>query len=309
MFIGILNTMKQGGWRKSSSGFTIVETLIVLTITTLLFFVAATYISGKQNRTQFTTGINSLKQQLQQLINQSATGYYPNSGDFACQGNPYGNRISFVSSATAQGTNSGCILLGKVIQFGTGTADEEQSTLGILPLAGNQYANANGDSVTAIANTQIRAIYPAGTESDVPTSSATTDAMRGNISVAVSNPDCPGIGPICYTDSATNTKVRAGAIAFVSGGADGSLVTTEDDNVQSGSQQISLYGVEDSVPNQPLNQTSLHIGNNPIKPALGLKSASSVSICIASSSTEQSGLFVIDAGLHVTLSVRTGKTC
>ena len=50
--------MNRGGRNTSIQGFTIVETLIVLAVTSALFFAATLYINGQQNRTDFQVGID-----------------------------------------------------------------------------------------------------------------------------------------------------------------------------------------------------------------------------------------------------------
>ena len=98
-----------------NTGFTIVEVMIVLAITGGLFISAAVMISGRTNKAQFEQSINQITAQLRQSINEVSTGYYPNRG-FQCQAN--GATVSITAGTTEQGTNSGCMLLGKALQFG-----------------------------------------------------------------------------------------------------------------------------------------------------------------------------------------------
>ena len=76
--------MKQGGYPKGTGGFTIVETLIVLAVSGLLLISAIVMISGRTNKTQFTTAANDLKQSLEQVINEISSGYFPNANNFQC---------------------------------------------------------------------------------------------------------------------------------------------------------------------------------------------------------------------------------
>ncbi len=109
--------------QRQQSGFTIVETLIVLAVTLVVFLTVVTSISGRQNKTEFSQGINDAQNQIQQIISEVSTNYYPNGGQFRCQ--RAGNALSITAGSAAQGTNQGCIFIGKVIQFGPDTSREQ----------------------------------------------------------------------------------------------------------------------------------------------------------------------------------------
>lgn len=293
---------------KRQAGFTIVEVMIVLAVTGIMFVAAATTINGRQNETEFTTAINALQQRLQQIANETASGFYPNSGNFICTGSSTG-AATFTAGSNQQGTNGGCIFMGKAIQFGLGTGTNANS-LGILPLVGNQYQSGTLTPVLTVAQARPRAVYPGASESGVPDTSS-TDYMENGLTVAASNNDCgSGLGGICYTDNVTGTKVATGVLAFVSGDSKGNITALDGSgNVQAGSQQLSLYGVSSSAPNQTRAQATDAIGGTSNPYVSHLSPASSASVCIASGTTNQSGLFTIDSGLHVTLIIRSGTAC
>jgi hypothetical protein len=135
--------------------------------------------------------------------------------------------------------------------------------------------------------------------------------MGGGLTVAVSNNFCGvGLGGMCYVDNFTSTKTATGIVAFVAGDSQGNITSTDSSgNLQAGSEQLSLYGVSGGAPNKSLAQASTAVGGTVAPYVSHLKAASSVSICIVSSATNQSGLFTIDGGLHVSLSVKVGSTC
>ena len=302
--------MKQGG--EKAGGFTIVEVLIVLVVTSALLVSAVLLVGGRQNRTQFMTGINSFQQELQQVINETASGYYPSRGDFVCSGNATGapTFTSVGAGSAQQGTNGGCIFLGKVVAFGT---DTDKSKLGIVPIVGNQ-TNGSSASLT-VASSNPRAIYPAtGEGAGYVPSISVLDVMQNGLTVAQSNTaaGCPaspnGIAGMCYISS-LGVKTPTGAIAFLAGDSTGNLAATDGNNLQSGTQQLSLYGVKSASPNKSLNDTSQAVGNYIGSLTSNLEVAQSASICIASATTKQSGLITIDSGLNVTLQVKDGSTC
>jgi len=302
--------MTKGGCQEASGGFTIVETMIVLAVTGMLFVSAALAINGRQNKTEFTTAINALQQQLQQVINETSSGYYPNNGTFTCKGDITGTGpVTFSNTANQQGANGGCIFMGKAIQFGLDTGTNA-STLGILPLVGNQYLPGSFDPILTVTDARPRAASPGNGESGIPDTS-TTEFMQNGLTVATSNGDCGvGLGGICYTDSTSGTKQATGIVAFVSGDGKGNITSNDTSgNLQPGSQQLSLYGVASSTPNKSLAQASTYIGGTTTPYVSQLKASSSASICIASATTNQSGLFTIDSGLHVTLTIKGGTVC
>jgi hypothetical protein len=315
--------MKQGGHQKVSgrfwgktreSGFTIVETLIVLAVSGSLFVSAVVLISGRQGKTEFSTAINSLQQQLQQVVNETASGYYPNRGDFKCSGS--GGALTFMGVSNGQGTNSGCIFLGNAVQVGLGSGKESQ--LGLLPLVGLQY-QAGTSAVQQISQTKLRAVYPANlTESGFD--ATTIDQMQYGLAPAASNrsSDCGGgtgiPGGMCYVKN--NVPARTGIMAFVSGDSAGNIVATNSNGDLAGSQVFSLYAVTYNAgggntggTNEDLTSASKAIGNNAAFTSSGLVAVDKVSICVASATTDQSGLLTIDSGLHVNLQIKSGTVC
>ncbi len=97
-------------------GYTIVEVLIFLAISSLMFLLAAGFISGKQSAVEFKQGMNDINTQIGSVVNDVANGQYPPSATFTCTAPPLSPPV-FTAATTAQGSNGGCIFLGKVMQF------------------------------------------------------------------------------------------------------------------------------------------------------------------------------------------------
>ncbi len=114
------------------SGFTIVETLIVLVVTGSLFIGAATLIGGRQNRTQFSQAARTVQAEIQQAIDEVSAGYYQSTLEIKCEALATGPQLT--TAATPQGTNKDCIFLGKVLQFGVHNTDPQ--VYNIYTLAG-----------------------------------------------------------------------------------------------------------------------------------------------------------------------------
>lgn len=122
-----------------TAGFTIVETMIVLAVTGLLFVTIAASMSGRQAKAEFQTASGDIRDSLQQIIGEVQTGYYPNNGTFTCSDS--GGQINIqpnMGGGGQQGTNQGCVFIGKVIQFDS----PGQGTYNSIPVVGLQSANS-----------------------------------------------------------------------------------------------------------------------------------------------------------------------
>ncbi|MET1032944.1 MAG: type II secretion system protein, partial [Candidatus Saccharimonadales bacterium] len=148
----IIERMKGG---KKARGFTVIETMIVLAVTGGLFLAIAVTLSGRQQRTQFEQGINDIRAQLQQVINDVGTGFYPSLTNFRCTAGASGPVM--VTGTTNQGENTGCIFMGKAMQFGVNGTDPEQFLT--YSVAGLQ-RTTTGDEVATYAQAQPRVISP-----------------------------------------------------------------------------------------------------------------------------------------------------
>jgi len=259
---------------QGKDGFTIVETLIVLAVTSALFVSIAATIVGRQGRAQFMTGINDVKQHLQQIINETESGYYPNNGNFQClAGTP--PQINGVSG-NSLGTNGDCIFLGNVIYFGKGQPD---TVFSIYPIAGNR--QKSGANVTSLDDAWPTAIAPGTSTNSGTPDDSTTYTMPNGLTFAWAR--APGF----------NT---AAALGFL---------TTVD-----GSQKFSLYkfgnpwGTPGSTGDivDDINNATTGAGTT-ITPQGG-----PLNVCIASGTTNQSGLITFSQDLAVTLQIKDGST-
>lgn len=136
MIARVANIARRQRHVRQSSGFTIVETMIVLAVTGVLFVSVMAVMSGKQSKTQFNQAMNSLKTQVEQVIGEVQSGYFPDTGGFSCIG---GN---LTGGSSAQGTNVDCVFLGKVIQF---NKDDDFNYV-VYPVSGLKDATSITDS-------------------------------------------------------------------------------------------------------------------------------------------------------------------
>lgn len=263
-----------GGYRRAEYGFTIVETLIVLAVSAMLVGSAIFLISGRTNKTEFTTATNDLKQQLQQIINETATGYFPNSSSFTCAQNG-GNMPKLTNASSQQGTNGDCIFLGKAVQFG---APDSVDNMQVYAITGNRLTTAKTE-VTSLAEAKPEAVAPG-------TSSATNLGLQGITTVL---PLENGLTPAKMTyDGSNNTSGFAMLTTFATYTAGGSSCN----GVCSGAQGLTLYAISGPVLNNSTNNTmpkfvdSLDNGANYV-------AVSSVNLCFNSGTTNQSVTYTI----------------
>lgn len=225
-----MNDDAQPQWRRGNSGllgrtlhpsggFTIVETLIVLGVSGVLFLAAILLVTGQQRKVEFTQAAQEIRSAIEQTITEVGTGYYNNPGNIRCTvsgGNPV---VVSAPTGTAQGSNTGCIFLGKAIQFGVADTDPQQYI--VHSLVGLQ------DNDGSLASVRPRAIDIDGVRS--------VGVLRNGLQ-AVS---------MRYVDAGMSAPI--GAVAFVNGLGGFS----SDNQLMSGTQQVSLVPVPASgqVPN------------------------------------------------------------
>jgi len=128
-------------------GYTIIEVMIFLAVSGLMFLIAAAFVSGKESAVQFRQSMNNINSQVQQVINNVINGYYPSSSTFNCTANS--GVLQFDGTGTnAKGANGGisvisgeggCVFLGQVIQIGAGSSGQDPTHYSVFTVAGSQY--------------------------------------------------------------------------------------------------------------------------------------------------------------------------
>jgi hypothetical protein len=127
--------------RLSQTGYTVVEVLVFLAVSGMMFAVAANLVNGKQAKSEFRQGMNDLNSQIKQVINDVGTGFYPSNSDFICRVNGAGKTQAQAGRSVTQGSNDQCVFLGKVIQFNIISRGHPQpDTMSIYTIAGRRVA-------------------------------------------------------------------------------------------------------------------------------------------------------------------------
>lgn len=128
-------------------GYTIIEVMIVLAVSGVMFLIAANFISGKQAKTAFAEGSNEFVSQIQTTIADVIDGQYPDDASLGCSAG--GVSVAFNASGT-QGSNAPCVFLGKFMHFNVGGVASSYEIFS-LAAARNQ---------TVLANAAITPITP-----------------------------------------------------------------------------------------------------------------------------------------------------
>jgi type II secretory pathway pseudopilin PulG len=298
--------MKGGLHTKLAGGFTIVETLIVLAVTGVIFLSAAALISGKEAKAEFTQSVQSIRGQLQQTINEVQTGFYSNPGNFSCTapaGGPYTWNAG--GPVSGQGANAGCIFLGKAIYFPHNSNPNNAQPFYTYTMVGLQRDSAGNEVKTLKAAKPV--VLKTGEEDpyELVPNAYTTQTLKF------------GLAPVSVKASGTALL----GFAFVSG-----LGQYDSANVRllSGSQQVNLLPITGIPAGGPSGSASgdadridnylrsVNLSASDDTTSIFYNPAGGVNICFKSGTTNQSALITIGNGttqLVVTLAIKSSNDC
>lgn len=137
----------------SKMGYTIVEVMIFLAVSSALFAMIATSFYGRQASSEFSVAAREMESKLQDIANDVSTGYYNNPGNFSCT--VPGAVPVITSGGNTQGTNDDCIFIGRVAQFDLDTSDKQYNLYSVVGAR-----QASGEDVTNFTQAQPRVIAP-----------------------------------------------------------------------------------------------------------------------------------------------------
>jgi prepilin-type N-terminal cleavage/methylation domain-containing protein len=258
---------------KEPLGYTIVEVLIVLAVSGLMFVIAATFIDGKQQRTAFSQGVNEMASRIQGVINQVKDGQYsdvPQGCEFT------GGVTSFAGSPTTQGKNAQCVFLGKIIHL---RKENKPSDYEVLSLAGGR-ADINGKAITSLIPADPKVI--------------------GNLTIDQTVPQQLEIRNVTVRDAVGATS-QSFAVGFFQG--QGSVNDTGD--LTNGSQTVSMYYRNGLT--QPVNSSPALF--TPVFPQSSfLRIAQEATICITDG-TRFAEIIIGRSNSQLNVSVRVTTIC
>lgn len=111
--------MKSGKPVVNPFGFTIVEVMIVLAVTLIIFASAVIAVNGRTQKAEFMQAVNDTQSSFQAIMNDVATGYY-NTQNVYCA---VTNTPASLQFSTAAGSTTGqgdCMFLGQALLFTSG---------------------------------------------------------------------------------------------------------------------------------------------------------------------------------------------
>lgn len=167
-------------------GYTIMETMIVLAISALMFLSAVAAFGGRQQDVQFNQAVRDLESKVQDIINDVSTGYFDNPGTLTCEENS--GALTLSSAASDQGSSDDCIFVGKAIHFDISNTSSHklniQTVVGLRnnPISGGSVSNLDEANPVILDNTVL------GYNTDYPLawglriSSVETDITSGPVS-------------------------------------------------------------------------------------------------------------------------------
>lgn len=106
--------------KKNKTGFTIIETLLVVATMGALFLSTAALINGQTDRYQQKDAVFQLESTLRNILNDVSNGYYPDVGkgvECSATGTDSIASARADSLTTTVGTNQDCVFAGKKITF------------------------------------------------------------------------------------------------------------------------------------------------------------------------------------------------
>lgn len=159
--------------QKALAGYTIIEVMLFLIISSALLTSAMAIISGQQQRTQFATGLREFESKLQDIINDVEVGFFPSGNDVVCSVpgmETNTDAAPVLSVATSeQGTSQECMYMGKAIQFFKG-AEGVTDSYRVITVAGKRLD---------FNNTSFKAEEPSSIEATAPRAFYVPDSFTG----------------------------------------------------------------------------------------------------------------------------------
>jgi len=110
-------------------GFTLFEVMITMAVSGSMLVTAVILFGGQQRKVQFAQSTRDFKQTLQDVMNDTSTGYYPNS-TYSCSSSVTGPVINILGNVE-QGSNQECVFLGKAIHL-------KNNQMDVYPIVGNR---------------------------------------------------------------------------------------------------------------------------------------------------------------------------
>jgi hypothetical protein len=273
------------------SGYTIIEVMIFLAVSGFMFVLAAAFVNGKQANAEFKQGMASTASNIQSAINTVANGFYPQDNQLDCTAGATGIPTFPTGGATeGQGSNGGCVFLGKVIQIDFMNTAKNDAGYNIYTIAARQYkpgANPDNELSTSLADASPTVVA----------SLVDSNSLEWGLQFT-------GMYKYASDDTAhTGAHASVDSIGFL--GGLGSYSAGSNDQLQSGSQSVTMVVFRAALPDQTVFDVSQTADrdriNNGIKQS-NVVNQPNVVICFAGG-RGQHGSITIGGGIGQRLNI------
>ncbi|MEI7683131.1 MAG: hypothetical protein WCJ24_02410 [Candidatus Saccharibacteria bacterium] len=276
------------------AGYTIVETMIFLIISSVLLLSVIGMFSGRTQRTQFTQSVQGLATRITTTSNEVSTGTYPEIPSFDCTNNGGVPHLSTSAATVNQGSRDGCIFIGKIMNFTvnpncTDIATDSCDNTDIYTVVGVREL----DTISHTVVTTLSGAKPKMVTNPVNLTSNFRLANGTRVTGA-------------YLRDSSGTLTLISAVGFFQGFG-GSY--SSDGNLSSGSQSLGVWYLKPSIsPIAPRSDSDIStmLDTNRV---YSLGSAEGIVVCLQSGNRDQrSSIGIGDANGALTTNVTAGDS-
>jgi hypothetical protein len=246
----------------------------------MLFVIAATYINGRQAKTEFQVAVRDVQTKIQQVINETKSGYYGSSNVNCSVG---GTGALNMSGTGSLGQRGECIFIGKAL---VAAGD----TIYIYPLAGARKLFGSSQAPANAGDARAKVIPNSAETYKLPYGTKLVGAAFGGSSITIGN------SPAAFA-----------ILTSFSGSGSSSI----------GSQSFDLHSLRTAgafAPNQTVDQYEANVNNevptgSPYN--IAYPQEQRVMLCIQSGGTNQSFILTIggDSSTTVSTAIKGNTTC
>lgn len=269
----------------SSRGFTMVETVIFLAVSSALFVSAMLLMSGQQAKTEFRQAIGEVQSRVDDVANDVSTGYYATNDDVTCRIDAGAPKVE--NGAAEKGTNNDCIFLGRAVQFGT---DTDNTVINIYNIVGRRLDSVTQKPVTTLSEAVATLMGNQYDTSTMPSGLTVYNAFYKADPDAASIPI--NISGFVFASSLASFNAATGSIA-------------------SGNSTVDVIAIPGSIYTSPTGFGSAVNTGLQSNPSTVVKNpGGGVGVCLDSGGTDQHIILRIGVGgdLASTLTIKNGKS-
>jgi len=281
-----------GARSRTGAGFTIVETLIFLAISGLMLALAVTSMEGKEQQTEFDTGVDTLKSDLNEQMSSVSDGNYLALGNTNCTTNGGAVPVFVTASTPPDGS---CTVIGEVIAFTTNTTPE---TFSVLPVIGRNYITGTTSTPATTITQAVPQISTSYTKYAQTITMPFGLTLGNNFGLTTIKPNgSAGSGAIgLFTFTSFEGGANGSSGALNSGASHVELFVVPDSLTTETAATLAGYvngvGLNSGLDNCPTDAAEVCIGNNsssaePINPPSG------ITFCANSGQDSYSALFTL----------------